>query len=101
MPTAASGPEPGRHMYLGIDLGTSEVKVLLLDADHQVLALTRESLQISRPRPLWSEQHPDKWRAALDAAIPRLSALHCGAMARVRAIRLSGQMHGAVLTDAS
>jgi sugar (pentulose or hexulose) kinase len=62
-------------MYLGIDLGTSEVKVLLLDADHQVLAVTGESLQISRPRPLWSEQHPDKWWAALDGATRRLAAL--------------------------
>ncbi len=99
MPTAASAPEPGRRMYLGIDLGTSEVKVLLLDADHQVLAVTGESLQISRPRPLWSEQHPDKWWAALDGAMRRLAALHGGAIARVRAIGLSGQMHGAVLLD--
>ena len=88
-------------MYLGIDLGTSEVKVLLLDTGHHVVALTGESLQISRPRPLWSEQNPHDWWAALDAAMLRLAAQHGGAMARVRAIGLSGQMHGAVLLDAS
>jgi xylulokinase len=88
-------------MYLGIDLGTSEVKVLLLDASHHVVAVTGEALQISRPRPLWSEQHPHEWWAALDGAMLRLAGQHGGAMARVRAIGLSGQMHGAVLLDAS
>ena len=88
-------------MYLGIDLGTSEVKLLLLDADHQVVAVTGEALQISRPHPLWSEQHPHVWWAALDGAMRRLEAQHGGAMARVRAIGLAGQMHGAVLLDAA
>jgi xylulokinase len=88
-------------MYLGIDLGTSEVKVLLLDADHHVVAVIGEPLQISRPRPLWSEQHPDEWWAALDRAMLRLAAPHGDAIAKVRAIGLSGQMHGAVLLDAS
>ena len=88
-------------MYLGIDLGTSEVKLLLLDADHHVVAVIGEPLQIYRPRPLWSEQHPDEWWAALDGAMLRLAARHGDAMARVRAIGLSGQMHGAVLLDAS
>ena len=101
MPTVDSGSEPGLRVYLGIDLGTSEVKVLLLDAVHQVIAVTGESLRISRPRPLWSEQHPHDWWAALDAAMTRLAAQHGGALARVRAIGLSGQMHGAVLLDPS
>src|ERR1700682_6498301 len=100
MPAADSASE-GPRMYLGIDLGTSEVKVLLLDADHQVIAVTGEPLRISRPRPLWSEQHPHEWWAALDAALLRLAAQYGGAMARVSAIGLSGQMHGAVLLDAS
>src|SRR5882672_1229504 len=101
MPAAASATEPDSRMYLGIDLGTSEVKVLLLDAGHYVVAVTGESLQISRPRPLWSEQHPHEWWAALDGAMLRLAGQHGSAMARVRAIGLSGQMHGAVLLDAS
>src|SRR5882762_2149457 len=101
MPAAGSATEPYSRMYLGIDLGTSEVKVLLLDAGHHVVAVTGESLHISRPRPLWSEQHPHEWWAALDGAMLRLAGQHGGAMATVRAIGLSGQMHGAVLLDAS
>jgi len=88
-------------MYLGIDLGTSGVKVLLLDAYHQVAAVTGESLRVSRPHPLWSEQHPHDWWAALDKTMLRLATQHASAMAKVRAIGLSGQMHGAVLLDAA
>src|SRR5579859_7130309 len=101
MPTADSASEPGANVYLGIDLGTSEVKVLLLDAGHRVVAVTGAPLQISRPHPLWSEQLPHDWWNALDAAMLRLAAQHGGALAKVRAIGLSGQMHGAVLLDAS
>lgn len=86
-------------MVLGIDLGTSGVKLLLLDPNHHVVAVADERLPISRPHPLWSEQHPYGWWAALDKAMLRLAATHAGAMARVRAIGLSGQMHGAVLLD--
>src|SRR5258708_13207969 len=100
MPTVDSGSEPGLRAYLGIDLGTSEVKVLLLDAVHQVIAVTGESLRISRPRPLWSEQHPHDWWAALDAAMTRLAAQHGGALARVRPIGLSVQIHAAVFLSA-
>ena len=101
MRTADSASEPGPHVVLGIDLGTSEVKVLLLDSGHHMVAVTGEPLQISRPHPLWSEQHPHEWWVALDAAMLRLTAEHGGAMAKVRAIGLSGQMHGAVLLDAT
>ena len=87
-------------MYLGIDLGTSEVKVLLLDTSHRIVAVTGEPLKISHPHPLWSEQSPYDWWAALDKAMLRLSAVHSDEMAHVRAIGLSGQMHGAVLLDA-
>ncbi|MEO8006776.1 MAG: xylulokinase [Betaproteobacteria bacterium] len=88
-------------MYLGIDLGTSEIKLLLLDEAHNVVAVAGESLKVSRPHPLWSEQHPYEWWAALDKAMLRLAAEHGDAMAQVKAIGLSGQMHGAVLLDAA
>ena len=48
-------------MYLGIDLGTSEIKFLLLDEANQVVANIGEPLSVSRPKPLWSEQHPSDW----------------------------------------
>jgi xylulokinase len=87
-------------VYLGIDLGTSELKLLLLDEQHRIVASVGEPLVVSRPRPLWSEQVPGDWWKALDAAMQRLHVEQPAAMAAVRAIGLSGQMHGAVLIDA-
>ncbi|MFM9434017.1 xylulokinase [Janthinobacterium sp. CG_23.3] len=88
-------------MYLGIDLGTSEVKVLLMDAAQRVVGSAHAPLSISRPRPQWSEQDPaDWWRATLDA-VGALAASHPGELAALRGIGLSGQMHGAVLLDAA
>jgi xylulokinase len=88
-------------MYLGIDLGTSELKVLLLDAQHRIRATVGEPLTLQRPQPLWSEQHPADWWAATGRALARLRAEQAGLLAQVRAIGLSGQMHGAVLMDAA
>ena len=88
-------------MFLGIDLGTSEVKVLLLDEQHRIVATTGERLTLQRPQPLWSEQHPADWWIAMDTALQRLATQHASAMAAVQAIGLSGQMHGAVLLDAA
>ena len=86
-------------MFLGIDLGTSELKLLLLSPQHRVEATARAPLAISRPRPLWSEQAPESWWAALEAAMDELAASHAPLLRQVRGIGLSGQMHGAVLLD--
>jgi len=87
-------------MYLGIDLGTSGVKALVLDSSQRVLATAGAPLAISRPQPLWSEQDPRHWWDALDQAMRQLRASAPQALAAVRAIGLSGQMHGAVVLDA-
>jgi xylulokinase len=84
-------------MYLGIDLGTSEVKLLLLDEAGAVVGTAGAPLTVSRPQPLWSEQTPADWWQATEAAVARLRAAHPQAFAQVRGIGLSGQMHGAVL----
>jgi xylulokinase len=84
-------------MYLGIDLGTSEVKVVLLNDRHQVLGTQHAALSISRPHPGWSEQDPHAWWDATCQAVRALRAAQADALAAVRAIGLSGQMHGAVL----
>ena len=84
-------------MYLGIDLGTSEVKALLLDAAGRIVGQAGAPLQVSRPQPLWSEQEPVEWRRAMDLAVATLRGAHPQQFAQVRAIGLSGQMHGAVL----
>lgn len=88
-------------MYLGIDLGTSELKALLLDDAHRIVATAAQPLTVQRPAPLWSEQQPAHWWQALDQALLELRSGHAKAMAAVRAIGLSGQMHGAVLIDAN
>jgi len=88
-------------MFLGVDLGTSEIKLLLLDDAHRVAATASEALFIEQPQPLWSEQHPHAWWTALDTAMLRLRAQAGAALGAVQAIGLSGQMHGAVLLDAA
>ena len=88
-------------MYLGIDIGTSEVKALLLDERHQVIGTAGCSLQVSRPHPGHSEQDPASWWAATGTALKTLQQQHSTAYAAVQAIGLSGQMHGAVLLDST
>lgn len=86
-------------MYIGIDLGTSEVKLLLLSDTHQLIATVGEKLSISRPHAHWSEQDPAEWWSATNTAMARLRAAAPAEFAKVRAIGLSGQMHGATLLD--
>jgi xylulokinase len=87
--------------YLGIDLGTSGVKALIVDDRQAVIGSHTEPLSVSRPHPGWSEQDPEDWWAATLAALAALAAAHPDEMARVTGIGLSGQMHGAVLLDGS
>ena len=86
-------------MYLGIDLGTSSVKTILVDDDQSIVGQASHPLTVSRPHPLWSEQDPDTWWQAADATMATLKVDHGKALAAVRGIGLSGQMHGATLLD--
>ena len=88
-------------MYLGLDLGTSELKALLLTGDHRIVGVARAPLTVDRPQPLWSEQAPGQWWQALERVMAELREAHSGALSAVRAIGLSGQMHGATLLDAA
>jgi xylulokinase len=88
-------------MYLGIDVGTSSVKVILIDAAHAVLDSESVALTVSRPQPGWSEQDPMHWWQASDQAVRTLAQRHPKEIAAVRGIGLSGQQHGATLLDAS
>lgn len=85
-------------MYLGIDLGTSGVKAILLSEEGQVVASHSEALTLSRPHPLWSEQNPADWWSATEKAVLALSQLH--ALKKVKAVGITGQMHGATVLDA-
>ncbi len=88
-------------MFLGIDLGTSSVKVVLVDGDQHLVDHESASLDVERPRPLWSEQDPADWWTATDRAVRALCARRGAELAGVRGVGLSGQMHGAVLLDES
>lgn len=85
-------------MYLGIDLGTSGVKAIILSDDGVVVGQGQASLHVSRPQPLWSEQAPEDWWTATNLAVAKLDA---SLRRKVRSIGLAGQMHGAVLLGAS
>ena len=91
---AACTPALTHHMYLGIDIGTSGVKVVLLNEQGLIVEQATSPLEVDRPRPLWSEQDPDAWWSATDAAV---RVLDRDLRRRVRAIGLAGQMHGATL----
>ncbi len=84
-------------MFIGIDLGTSGVKAILVDQSGVILGTKTISISIFRPAPLWSEQDPEEWWSATDKAIKALSENLD--LSHVRAIGLAGQMHGATLLD--
>jgi len=87
----------GSDRYLGIDVGTSAVKALLLDEEDGIAAEASAPLEVRRPRPLWSEQDPDAWWRATEEAVASLRASAPGGLAGLRGVGLSGQMHGATL----
>ena len=90
-------------MYLGIDIGTSGVKAVLIDAEQTVVASGSAALEVSRPHPGWSEQDPESWWTAARASARRAARDRGGRRARgaVAGIGLSGHMHGATLLDAA
>jgi xylulokinase len=83
-------------MYMGIDIGTSAVKAAVVDETGHVIEQASSPLTVSRPHALWSEQNPADWWAATVHAV---SDLRLPLRNAVRAIGLSGQMHGATLLD--
>ncbi|HHI69882.1 MAG TPA: xylulokinase, partial [Rhodobacteraceae bacterium] len=88
-------------MYLGIDLGTSGVRVILTDSGGDILAVRDQAYPVAHPHRGWSEQNPQDWIDATEQAILSLKASKPREMAAVEAIGLSGQMHGAVLLDSN
>jgi xylulokinase len=84
-------------VYLGMDIGTSGVKAVLVNEAGAVVAVASRELTLSHPAPLWSEQDPDAWVDGAIGAVDDLVAAHPREVAQVRGIGLSGQMHGATL----
>ncbi len=85
--------------YLGLDIGTSSVKALLIDAEQRVVAEASAPLSVARPHPMWSEQNPDDWFDGVEGAVAAIRRRAPSALAALAGIGLSGQMHGATLID--
>lgn len=87
-------------MFLGIDIGTSAVKIVVAPAHGDVIATASAPLPISSPQPLWSEQAPDDWWEATVTACAEARTMAPEAWSKITAIGLSGQMHGATILGA-
>ena len=85
-------------MYIGLDLGTSGLKAILIDDTQKILAEATAPLTVQRPHEGWSEQIPADWITACETVLGKL-ATH--GLSRVKGIGLSGHMHGATLIDAA
>ncbi|ACO45191.1 xylulokinase [Deinococcus deserti] len=98
---SSGGPAgPGEPVTLGIDLGTSGVKVVALDATRRtVVSVTRE-YPLLTPQPGWTEQRPEDWVAATLSALGEVAGQLSETGHTPLALGLSGQMHGAVFLDA-
>ena len=86
-------------IYLGIDLGTSAVKILAVSEKGKVLSSVSEEYPVFYPHPGWSEQNPSDWWNGVCRGLKRLSKNID--MSDVAGIGVAGQMHGLVVLDSS
>jgi xylulokinase len=84
-------------MYLGIDLGTSSIKIVVMDENGRIVDSAAEELEVLRPKPGFSEQNAAEWLTACSHAMEALKAAQPKALGAVRGIGLSGHMHGATV----
>ena len=84
-------------MFIGLDLGTSHLKCIVIDDAQNVCAEASVSLSLMRPKNGWSEQNPQDWLDATENVMASLA--NKVNLKKVNAIGLSGQMHGATLLD--
>src|ERR1700761_6270320 len=83
--------------FLGLDIGTSSIKAVLIDENQNLIAESAPSLTVSRPHPLWSEQSPHDWTEGVESAVAAIRRETGSAFNHLAGVGLSGQMHGAVL----
>ena len=84
-------------LYIGIDLGTSAVKLLLMDQVGTVQNVVSKEYPLEFPHPGWSQQNPEDWRRAVLEGVPELlKGFDAGQVAGIGA---GGQMHGLVVLD--
>lgn len=87
------------EFFLGLDVGTSGTKAVLIDSDGTLRASVSEGYPLHIPRPLWSEQEPDDWWQAAVSTIRTVVEEADVEPADIAAVGLTGQMHGLVLLD--
>jgi xylulokinase len=92
-------PPRGKPSFLGIDVGTSAVKIALVDEKGRVRAAASQAHGLRTPHPGWAEQRPQDWWASTVAAVKRAVAAGKRAGVHVAALGLSGQMHSSVFLD--
>lgn len=92
-------PDTAAGSYLGIDLGTSGLKLTLVGASGSVLGEAEQSYEVRAPAPGYAESRPTDWTDALDRAAGQLSASLSDGAPRLSAVGVTGQMHGVVLAD--
>lgn len=85
------------NTYIGIDLGTSAMKLLLVTSQGEILKREKVNYDVCYPKKGWSEQSPQIWWDALEEALPKL--LCNFDKSKVRGIGIAGQMHGLVVLD--
>jgi xylulokinase len=88
-------------MFIGIDLGTSSVKIILVDHDQNILATSNSSLTVQNPRDGYSEQNPKEWINATLECLESLKSKKPKEFSETISIGISGHMHGATLIDNS
>lgn len=84
-------------LYIGVDLGTSAVKLLLMDGQGKILNTVSREYPLEFPHPGWSQQAPEDWKKAVFEGIPELLTGFDGK--EVKGIGCGGQMHGLVILD--
>ncbi len=85
------------NTYIGIDLGTSAVKLILVSSDGTIISSVSKEYPISYPKDGWSEQNPEDWLCAVKSGLSELLSGRCHK--DVRGISFGGQMHGLVMLD--
>ena len=84
-------------LYIGVDLGTSAVKMLLMSGDGKIEKIVSKEYPLSFPHPGWSEQKPEDWWEQSMAGLKELTS-ECD-KSRIAGISFGGQMHGLVVLD--
>lgn len=91
------GEKEGNMLYIGVDLGTSAVKLLLMNAEGKIESVVSKEYPLYFPHPGWSEQNPEDWWSAVLEGLKELTE-NCD-KSQIAGISFGGQMHGMVALD--